>query len=377
MQPAKWLSLEKYGGNMKKWIAALMGIILWTFSGNLLLADENADQRQMILAYYDYQQRFEEIATIEEMEEKGFYIIEEQVFPVLLESFGEKEVQFIPAMERELQRLVLFLADEEGNILFRTNQLETNQRIRGELKQPVTGIAAVSFQDVDGNGRTDIVLITNCENEEGEYVGKSYKVGDVLFQGDGTFYRDYRISDKLNRFSMNKSIDFITAHVRDGKSTEFLYTATTLTELLDNGFDIIEEQCYPRNFEKLGKLQVIPGTIHIAEYEVFMIYLVNDQDRIVWSFQPMGDYENLYSLKGMTCKDLDGDGMKDLAVLARYSYEGVGGESVIDHVCSVYYQRTSGFDVDQEFADYYQCTEEDTMEAVVTKIREFWGWKIE
>ena len=329
------------------------------------------------LAYYDFEQRFQETTTTEEIPLNGFTVIEEQVFPVQLETFGETEVQFIPAIDPKLNRLVLFLADQEGNIVFRTNQLEANLRLRGKVKQPVEGIAAVSFQDVDIDGKTDIVLIASCVNESGEYAGKTYKVGDVLFQGEGTFYRDYRISDKINRFSMNKSIECITAYVRDGKSTEFLYTATTLTQLLDNGFDIVEEQCYTRNFEKLGRLQVVPGTIRIAEYDVFMIYLVNEQDRIVWSFQPMGDYDNLYSLKGMACRDLDGDGMKDLAVLARYSYEGENGETVIDHVFSVYYQRTSGFDTDQEFVQYYQCTEEDTMEALVGKIREFWGWKAE
>ncbi|MBQ8232804.1 MAG: VCBS repeat-containing protein [Lachnospiraceae bacterium] len=273
-------------------------------------------------------------------------------------------------------RLVLFLADESGQILYRTQQLETNQRIRGSVSQPTRGIAAVSFQDVDRDNRKDIVLITTCVNETGDYAGQSYKVGDVLFQGEKDFYRDYRISDKVNRFSMNKSIDYIIAYVRDGKSAEFLYTAATLEELLEEDFQIIKEQCYYRNFEKLGRLQVVPGTIGIAEYDVFMIYLVDEEGRIVWSCQPMGNYDNLYALKGMACKDLDGDGMKDLAVLARYSYESLEGEVVIDHRCAVYYQRTSGFDEDSEFEEYYQCTETDTMEALVTKIREYWGWKV-
>lgn len=362
---------------MKKYVWGLLfGIFLVSLPVCRLsvLAVEEAQETEF-LAYYDFEERFGETTTIEEIEQKGFDIEEEQVFPVLLETFGETEVQFVPAIDRELNRLVLFLADQEGNIVFRANQLEANLRLKGSVKQPVEGIAAVSFQDVDTDGKKDIVLIASCVNESGEYAGKAYKVGDVLFQGEGTFYRDYRISDKINRFSMNKSIEFITDYVRDGKSTEFLYTATTLTQLLDNGFDIVEEQYYTRNFEKLGKLKVVPGTIRIAEYDVFMIYLVNEQDRIVWSFQPMGDYDNLYSLKGMACKDLDGDGMKDLAVLARYSCEGEDAETVIDHVFSVYYQRTSGFDADQEFVQHYKCTEEDTMEALVGKIREFWGWK--
>ena len=176
---------------------------------------------------------------------------------------------------------------------------------------------------------------------------------------------------------MNKSIDFIRAYVRDGHSTEILYTATTLDELLDKGFQIFETQCYNRKFEKQGMLKIVPGIIEMAEYDVFMIYLVNDQGYIVWSFQPMEDYDNLYAMKGMACRDLDGDGMKDLIILGRYSYAGSDGQLVVDTKCDIYYQRTEGFDVDMQFRNTYKCTEEDTVEGLVKSIRAYWGWQEE
>lgn len=261
--------------------------------------------------------------------------------------------------------------------MYKTDQLETNNRILGQLEQPTKEMAAVSFCDVDKDGLTDILLITRCVNDTGDYAGKTYKVGDVLFQGEGTFYRDWRVSDKINRFDMNKSANCIISYVRDGHSAEFLYTATTLDELLKNGFSIIEEQHYTRNFEKLGRLQVVPGIFRISEYDFFMIYLVNEQGDIVWRFQPMGDYDNLYSLRGINGRDVDGDGMKDLIVLGRYSFEGPDGSGQVESQCAIYYQRTGGFDIDTDFAEYYRCTEEDTMEALVQKIREYWGWQTE
>ncbi len=48
---------------------------------------------------------------------------------------------------------------------YKTDQLETNNRIRGQLRQPDSRVAAVSFQDMDGDGWQDIVLITACANE--------------------------------------------------------------------------------------------------------------------------------------------------------------------------------------------------------------------
>lgn len=340
-------------------------------------ADAETDLEQIIRQYEDYQERFEAIRNAADITDNGFHIIEDQSFPVLLETFGEEEVTFIPIMDNKYRRMALLVTDGSGNVLYKTNQLETNNCYMGEMKQPTRNLAAVSFQDVNRDGLTDIILITECINDVGDYAGKTYKIGDVLFQKDGTFYRDWRISDKVNRFSMNKSIHCIVSFVRDGNSTEALYTATTLDELLNHGFSVIEEQNYYRTFEKQGQLQVVPGIIRIAEYDFFMIYLVNEQGDIVWSFQPMEEYDNLYALKGMACRDLDGDGMKDILVLGRYSYAGSDGELLTDTRCSIYYQRTDGFEADTEFEETYRCTKDDTVEGLTQIIREYWGWTIE
>jgi PBP1b-binding outer membrane lipoprotein LpoB len=339
--------------------------------------DDPAAEEEVRKQTEAYEASFDAIENVAEIAENGYDILEEQIFPVVLESFGTQECTFLAAMERSYHRIAIFLADADGNILYKTNELEANYRIPGQLEQPIEELSAVTFSDLDKDGRTDIVLIARCVNDTGEYAGKPYKIGDVLFQGEHTFYRDWRISDKINRFDMNKSVNSIIAYVRDGQSTEFLYTATTLDELLQNGFSIIEEQHYTRNFEKLGRIQVVPGTFRLSEYDIFMIYLVNEQGDIVWCFQPMGSYDNLYSLRGVVGKDVDGDGMKDLIVLARYTYEGSEGELLIQTECSIYYQRTGGFDVDTGFTESYLCTEEDTMEALIPKIRAYWGWQAE
>lgn len=332
---------------------------------------------EVLALYLQYREQFEKIVCVDDIEANGYEIDKKQMFPVSLESFGDTEVFFVSAMEKTYHRLALFLTDEEGNILYKTNELETNYVYRGVLEQPNEKLASVSFQDVNCDGLTDIILISQCMNESGTYAGKAYKVGDVLFQSQETFYRDWRISDKINRFGMNMSASCIISFVRDGNSAEFLYTATTLEELLNNGFHVIEEQAYTRNFEKMGRLQTVPGVFHISEYDIFMIYLVNNQGDIVWSFQPMKDYDNLYALKGVTGKDVDGDGMKDLVVLARYSREDREGNPDVVTDCAIYYQRTGLFDTDVNFADFYTCTETDTLEALILKIREYWGWKAE
>lgn len=364
------------------WILLGGSGLVFASAGNEMAGTPKAEEKTAVGSeeaqkYGEYRQRFEEIEYQNDIAGRGFQVIENQIFPIEMGDFGE--VFFIPALDAEYDRLILLFAAPDGEILYKTEQLETNSRNRGKTEQPNRGIWAVSFQDLNGDGLMDIVLITSCANEEGSYAGKMYKVGDVLFQNEeGTgFYRDYRISDKINRFGMNKSIELIASFVRDGNSTEFLYTAATLEELQDEGLQIISEQCYFRNFEKLGRLQVVPGVYSISDYNVFMIYLVNEQGYIVWSLQPMGEYDNLYALKGINCRDIDGDGLKDIVILARYSYEGSGHELIVKSDYSVYYQRTGGFSADTEIKGSYRCKDEDTMEEVVEKARAYWGWKSE
>lgn len=364
------------GRSLQKYAAALLAFSL-LFAGEQGFAEASAPDRDGGKAgdtarlYQEYAQRLDSIQKREDIAESGFQVVRWQMFPVWLENLGE--VTFIPAMEKQYNRLALFFADKDGNIVLKTDQLACNFIHLGEMEQPNTGIAAVSFQDVDGDGLTDIVLITTGgAASKGD---RDRKTGDVLYQKDQGFYRDWRISDKINRYGMNKSVDFITAYAREGESTEFLYTAATLEELKQHGFSVIAEQSYWRNFEKLGRLLVVPGKISIADYEIFMIYLVNEQGYIVWSFQPMGEYDNLYALRGINCRDIDGDGLKDLVVLARYSYEGDAGELLIESDYAVYYQRTGGFSEDREIKKSYRCSESDTMEYLVGQLRACWGWQ--
>lgn len=361
-----------------------------------------ADTEDVRTLYEEYNARFNAVEYGEDITENGFEIVDIHIFPVQYEIDRQKEMEtelvrqmkaqpdadvkdlkmnmeapmlMIPAYDKTYNRLALFFVGEDGSILYKTDRFETNSCVLGQMQQPAQELVSVAFQDLNGDMLTDIILITSCEVGD----GKKYRIGDVLFQDtEGlVFYRDYRISDKINRFGMNQNTDSITAFVRDGNSTEFLYTAVTLKELQQHNFQIITEQCHTRTFGKLGRLQVVPGTYRIADYDIFMIYLVNEQGYIVSGLQPMGEYDNLYALKGINCRDIDGDGLKDIVVLAKYSYEDADHKLAVVSDYNIYYQRTGGFSADTEIKKIYQCSEEDTMQIVVEKARAYWGWKTE
>lgn len=336
-------------------------------------AEQPGDGKSVRERYEEYCSRLESIEDRDDIAKNGFSAVEGEIFPI--DPDDEDSIWMIPAFEEQYSRLALFFTDSSGKVLYKTEHLETNNRVTGQMKQQNEGLATVAFRDLNQDGRTDVVIITFCVNDS----KKTYKVGDVLFQSSmGTeFYRDYRISDKINRFGMNKSAESITAFVRDGYSTEFLYTAETLQELLDHGFLVISDQSYTRTFGKLGKLQVIPGIYRISDYDIFLVYLVNEEGYILSRLQPMGEYDNLYALKGINCRDIDGDGLKDIVILAKYSHEGKGGMLIIESDYSIYYQRTGGFSLDMEMKEEYPCSEEDTMEIVVKRARAYWGWQTE
>lgn len=364
--------------------------------------DTTSTAENVRVQYEEYNARFDAVEYRKDITEKGFEIVDIHIFPVQYEIDRQKEMEtelvrqmkadpdadvkdlkmnmeapvlMIPAYDITYNRLALFFVDGEDRIVYKSDRFETNSCVLGQLQQPSQELVSVAFQDLNGDSLTDIILITSCEIGD----GKKYRIGDVLFQDTEAliFYRDYRISDKINRFGMNQNTDSITAFVRDGYSTEFLYTSVTLKELQQHNFQIITEQCYTRTFGKLGKLQVVPGTYRIADYDVFMIYLVNEQGYILSALQPMGDYDNLYALKGINCRDIDGDGLKDIIVLAKYSYEDEEHRLAVASDYSIYYQRTGGFSADTEIKKRYQCSEEDTMQSVVEKARAYWGWKTE
>lgn len=343
------------------------------------VASEQSDRTEEELAiigqYQEFLRRMDAVRMPEEIGKYDFQVIGEQIFP--LEMTGVGEVVMIPALDVVSRRLVLFFAEtKEQNIVFRTEHLETNRRFAGQFRQGNREVAAVSFPDINGDGRQDVVLVTVSDALELD-AGFSEKVGDVLFQGEGSFYQDWRLSKSINQYDMNKSVRQILSFIEDGDSAKAMDTAATRDELKRHGF--VEEQgrsCWV-NFEKLGKLLVVPGYYRMAEYHIFMVYLINEDKNVVWNFQPMGEYENLYEFLDLDCQDIDGDGLKDIIVLARYTYDTVDGEMLTEKDYTIYYQRTGGFVEDSELKSRYMCGEETTMEELIVLARAFWGWGVE
>ncbi|MCL2461234.1 MAG: VCBS repeat-containing protein [Defluviitaleaceae bacterium] len=322
--------------------------------------------------YERYKAAFDAIGAVGDIAAAGYEAAEpEFITDYFASACVDAECTLYPAVNRQYGRAALFFAGDDGKILYKTDDLECNNFLPDSLYQPNTGIAAVSERDLNGDGYKDILLLTNCA-----YDGGKFKIGDILYQGKDSFYRDWRVTDNINRFGMNKDIDMMTAYARDGQSAEFLYSASTLDELEKGGFVPLQWQTFDVDFQKFGSVTVVPGTYAMGRNYIFIIYLVNSDGQIVWNFQPMHNNDNFSQMTHISFKDVDGDGWADLTVLAIYKTLDDNNDTITVTDFSIYYQRSGYFFEDKDFhAEYLpKLTGSETTEDIVQAARLYWGW---
>lgn len=322
--------------------------------------------------YSRYLAHFESINNLEDIERAGYEISDITYITSYFQTTSiDSECTIYPAINKQYGRIALFFADAEGNVLYKTEDLECNYFFKESLYQPNIAIAAMAERDINGDGSKDILIIVRCLDD-----GNKFKIGDILIQGEETFYRDWRISEKINRFSMDKDINMMMSFVYDGQSAEFLYSASTLDELLNGGFEPLTDQVFHADYEKFGTVKVVPGTYTMGGHHIFILYLVNSERQVVWNFQCMRDYDNFSRMTGISFKDVDGDGWADLSILAEYKSLDDNNELYTAKDFSIYYQRDGYFFEDKDFHTTFfnELTGEEVMDDIVQAARRYWGW---
>ena len=79
--------------------------------------EETAEaDRQVRAAYEEYQGRLNGITRRAQIADSGFRVIEDQIFPLETDCYGE--IMLVPAMEERYQRLALFFTKEDGTVVY-------------------------------------------------------------------------------------------------------------------------------------------------------------------------------------------------------------------------------------------------------------------
>lgn len=356
----------------RKWKAAVFLLIILSAvlaSPSAAIAETADDLAQ----YHAYRAGFDVILVEDDISASGFHIIESQIFDLPHAQLGA--LKLIPAIHEEYGRLALFFAAADGSIAAKTDDFMANSWRPGQLKQANRDVICIScVTDLDGDGLEDVIVISTCQNDSGAGAEKAYPVGDVLFQNETGYYRDPRISDKINRFDMNKSAEYISAFLRDGVSMECLFVAKNLNELAADGCQLINYLRVTEHLEKFGVVEVVPAFFNMMGQSYLMVYLADQSGNILWNFQPMRHYDNFYDILAISLRDIDGDGNKDLTLLARYAVYDENGASSLKTDYDIYYQRAGYFLEDTECKANYACGEDDDIDTITGKARAYWGW---
>lgn len=315
---------------------------------------------------------FNSISKLSDIEKSGYEIKTKHTIKAY---FGIDTIKdncnVVTAINNQYGIVAIFVVNQKNDILYKTKDLACNSFLENSIIQPNVSIKAVSSRDLDKNGYDDIIIISKCL-----YDGKEFKIADIIFQKNDMLYRDLRITDKLNRFNINKDVATISRFVSDGESPEFLYNASDYKQVVSKGFTPIKDQMFDANFEKFGSVTVVPGTYKMGNHNVFIVYLVDKNNKIVWNFQCMRDYDNFSHIKSISFKDIDGDGWKDFLILAQYNTLDDNDKTITVTDFAIFYQRTGYFFEDKDFHDEFfkKLSNKEVMNDIVVAARKYWGW---
>jgi len=128
---------------------------------------------------------------------KGFTLIENQTFMVDLNSWGN--VKFVSGKLTAGNHIpvVFYLTNKDGDILYDFN---------ATLPYSVD-VKAVSFEDVNKDGRKDIIIIVVADNYDGSSGGPIATV--YLQNADGSFTNNYKLDQEINDSENNKDVDSV------------------------------------------------------------------------------------------------------------------------------------------------------------------------
>jgi len=130
----------------------------------------------------------------------GLELIKEQTFMVDLNSWGN--VKFVSGKITGGDHIpvVFYLTNEDGDILY---------NFYAALPYSID-VKAVSFQDVNKDGRKDIIIIAadNYDGAAGDPIATVY-----LQEADGSFTNDYKLDQEINDSGNNKDISTIANYL--------------------------------------------------------------------------------------------------------------------------------------------------------------------
>ncbi len=120
----------------------------------------------------------------------GYEVSAEQAFRVTLDDWGAVEVAIGCASPESGGSRCAVLAARKGSLL-------AKEPVGDSAKWQVCEPSALAFRDVDGDGKTDILAMVDCDTGIGPSIAQPLQVGEVLFHRGDTLKPDARVTKVL------------------------------------------------------------------------------------------------------------------------------------------------------------------------------------
>ncbi|WP_139074693.1 hypothetical protein [Paenibacillus elgii] len=147
--------------------------------------------------------------------------IADQSFQVELESWGK--VRFVSAKRANAdgrKELVLSLKDAEGHTLYTFPQPKLTASWNFE------SVKAVSFKDVDGDGKKDVIVLADYVTGKGSRGSAAITAPSIFIQKDKSFVSDVEIDNRLNASGKISTVSDVVAFFKAKAKTDAAQTPT-------------------------------------------------------------------------------------------------------------------------------------------------------
>lgn len=160
--------------------------------------------------------------NLNDLKKNGLVIMDNQSFEIELEKWGK--VKFVTATlpDNPSPKLVFFLADDKGTILYSFSDFVDN------LGWLFSEVQAVSFRDVNNDSLKDIIVIADYITGVGETGAIPFHHSKIYLQKEKEFVCVPELDEKINEGQQNESINTLMNFVA-GKLEGYEFVKKTVS----------------------------------------------------------------------------------------------------------------------------------------------------
>ena len=158
---------------------------------------------------YNVDTSIDDNEILNDMIEKGFEIIPEHSFWIELDNYGK--VKFISGTcmnNYPILNLYFYIVDSDNKVLFEFSDFFANMWIFYEIKD-------ITFQDVNSDGKTDVIVTAYYMVSAGEKSGMPFSVATIFYQNDMEFITLPDIDKNMHELEQNENIEMVLKYAEE------------------------------------------------------------------------------------------------------------------------------------------------------------------